>query len=184
MPAAGDPRTAAALAALLLVLGGCRNGQGPPELGVFDQRVRAYVALHRRIETELPDLAPAADAAAIDARRQLLAKRLGAAPELQPSGIFTPEVTTVIRARLRSVLDGPDGPNLRGVILDANPDGVEVVPGTPYPPAAPLSTVPAAVLAVLPPLPESLEYRFVDHDLILRDVPANLVVDVMPEAFA
>src|SRR5262245_27912870 len=145
MPAACNPRAAAVLAALLTALGGCRNDDAPSGLGIFDQRVRAYVALHRRIETELPDLPPMADAAAIDARRQLLATRLGAAPELQPSGIFTPEVTTVIRARLRDVLDGPDGANLRGVIRDANPDGVEVVPGTPYPPAAPLSTVPAAV---------------------------------------
>ena len=184
MPAVRGSRAAAAFVTLLALTAGCRDRDVPPELDVFEKRVRAYVALHRRIERDLPDLAPTADAAAIDERRRTLAKRLAAAPELQPSGIFTPEVTTNIRGRLRTLLDGPDGKNLRGVILDANPAGREVVPGTPYPPSAPLSTVPAAVLAVLPELPEILEYRFVHHDLILHDVPANLVVDVLPDAFA
>src|SRR5688572_19998305 len=136
MPAVRGPRAAAALVALLALAAGCDDRDVPPELDVFEDRVRTYVALHRRIESDLPDLAPTADAAAIDERRRTLAKRLGAAPELQPSGIFTPEVTTVIRARLRAALDGPDGANLRGVILDANPAGIEVVPGTPYPPSA------------------------------------------------
>ena len=84
------PRAAAALVALLALAAGCDDRDVPPELDVFEDRVRTYVALHRRIESDLPDLAPTADAAAIDERRRTLAKRLGAAPELQPSGIFTP----------------------------------------------------------------------------------------------
>ena len=41
----------------------------------------------------------------------------------------------------------------------------------------PLSTVPGAVLAVLPSLPDGLEYRFLGHDLILHDTRANIILD-------
>mgnify|MGYP006375434595 CR=1 FL=1 len=34
----------------------------------------------------------------------------------------------------------------------------------------------------LPPLPEGLEYRFVGRHLIIRDVAANIVVDVLRDA--
>jgi hypothetical protein len=35
------------------------------------------------------------------------------------------------------------------------------------------------MLGVLPPLPAELEYRFVAGDLVLLDVDADLVVDVL-----
>jgi hypothetical protein len=38
---------------------------------------------------------------------------------------------------------------------------------------------PWSVFRALPPLPEELEYRFVGRDLVLIDVTANLVVDVL-----
>jgi hypothetical protein len=49
----------------------------------------------------------------------------------------------------------------------------------PYPTSIPLVTVPAQLLAELPPLPEALEYRLVDRRLLLRDRDANLIVDVL-----
>jgi hypothetical protein len=39
-----------------------------------------------------------------------------------------------------------------------------------------------ALLQVLPPLPRELEYRFVDRDLVLIDIHADLVVDILKEA--
>ena len=46
-----------------------------------------------------------------------------------------------------------------------------------YPSEWPLATFPAGLLEVMPPLPEILEYRLLSESLILRDVPANIVVD-------
>jgi hypothetical protein len=51
-----------------------------------------------------------------------------------------------------------------------------------YPDAAPLPTVPPNLLAALPKLPEDLEYRFINRDLILLDVHANVIVDFMLNA--
>jgi hypothetical protein len=45
------------------------------------------------------------------------------------------------------------------------------------------SFAPPPVLFGLPRLPEELQYRFVGRDLVLVDVEANLVVDVLPDAF-
>jgi len=51
-----------------------------------------------------------------------------------------------------------------------------------YPKAQPLGSVPSNILATLPPLPEDLEYRFIEKHLILRDTRANLIVDYIPNA--
>ena len=41
--------------------------------------------------------------------------------------------------------------------------------------------MPPSLLLNLPKLPKELEYRFVGRELILRDIAANLIVDVIPE---
>ena len=48
---------------------------------------------------------------------------------------------------------------------------------TPWPADAPRATVPPQLLSSLYPLPEGLEYRFLDRHLVLLDGEANLVVD-------
>ena len=47
------------------------------------------------------------------------------------------------------------------------------------PKAFPLQSTPPSVLMNLPNLSQEVEYRVVGHDLALRDVDANLIVDVM-----
>jgi hypothetical protein len=44
------------------------------------------------------------------------------------------------------------------------------------------AAMPPRVLAALPSLPQGLQYRFVGRDLILIDLDANLVIDILPEA--
>jgi len=51
-----------------------------------------------------------------------------------------------------------------------------------YPTTYPLATFPPALLPLLPPLPEEVEYRIVRDNLILRDIEANLILDFMPRA--
>lgn len=43
-------------------------------------------------------------------------------------------------------------------------------------------TVPVTLLLNLPRLPEEIEDRIVDKNLILRDVQANIIVDFIPNA--
>ena len=42
--------------------------------------------------------------------------------------------------------------------------------------------MPADVIVALPALPDVLQYRFVGRDLVLVDIEADLIVDVLPRA--
>ena len=44
------------------------------------------------------------------------------------------------------------------------------------------AATPPYVLAVLPTLPGELQYRFVGPDLVLVDIAANFIIDVLPDA--
>ena len=51
-----------------------------------------------------------------------------------------------------------------------------------YPTTYPLATFPPALLPLLPPLPEEVEYRIVRDNLVLRDIEANVILDFIPRA--
>ena len=59
------------------------------------------------------------------------------------------------------------------------PKGLKVDVNGIYPTTIPLATFPPALLRKLPDLPPELEYRIVGRSLILRDVKANLIVDIL-----
>jgi hypothetical protein len=46
----------------------------------------------------------------------------------------------------------------------------------------PMASMPTDVLKGLPPLPESLEYRFVGETLVLFDPHAHTIADFVPNA--
>jgi hypothetical protein len=71
-------------------------------------------------------------------------------------------------------------PARRAVIEDDNPGQFSHRINGTYPDGTPLSTMPAAILAVLPVLPSGLEYRFLGQHLILLDTKANVILDRLP----
>ena len=79
-------------------------------------------------------------------------------------------------------LKGEEGAETKRAIKEDQPAAVALTVNARYPDDQPLPTVPPNLLASLPTLPEELEYRVVRTTLILRDVPANLIVDFIPNA--
>jgi hypothetical protein len=150
----------------------------------FGERVQAYVALRQRLEAELPPLArEAAPARLHEHARALRARIQDARPTARPGDIFLPPARVLFRARLRRLFEGQDGEALRAVIMSDNPGRVALAVNGAFPSTLALTTMPPAVLAVLPALPdEHLEYRFVGHRLALVDTRAALVVDFMERA--
>ena len=67
----------------------------------------------------------------------------------------------------------------RASIREDGPAAFRLEVNADYPEGASLPTMPPNVLAILPPLPEALEYRIVDEHLIMRDRDANIVVDYL-----
>lgn len=146
----------------------------------FDDRVQNYVKLQKQKESALPALKNTSDPAEIEARRKTLAAAIQAARRhAVPGDIFFSAVKPEFLKILRGELKGPGSRTTRAAIQEDKPNQIALRVNRVYPETAPLSTVPPMVLLNLPPLPEQLEYRFVNRHLVLRDAKANLIVDYM-----
>jgi hypothetical protein len=149
----------------------------------FTERVNKYVELHERLEAQLPKLPKEADPTTIDTHQRSLEKLLRAERRNAQQGeILTPETRRHFRQVLGRVLAGKEGAALRATIMDENPGKISLTVNSRYPDQVPVSTIPPQVLAVLPKLPEELEYRFIGDRLILLDVHAHTIVDYMDNA--
>jgi hypothetical protein len=150
----------------------------------FAARVAAHAQLHREIAREIFVDAPFADfesgfAAVAHFRDALRAAR----PEAHEGDIFAPIALAVRRTLWSALCDAGIEP--RGVIADMVED---TEPG-----ARPLvvneafpwergNVMPPSLIAALPPLPVEFEYRLVGPNLVLIDVKAGLVVDILRDA--
>jgi hypothetical protein len=177
---------------VVLVAAGCsesRMTQSPPAdadesaLAEFNQRMDAYVDLHKRAVGPLGGLDDTKTPAEITAWETALANAIRAArPQAKAGDLFAPRAAAVMKKLIGE--NYRQSPAVRDTRKDAEielPDFTPVVNDA-YPPTYPLGTFPPTLLMVLPPLPDVLEYRIVTHHLILRDVAANLIVDVLPNA--
>jgi hypothetical protein len=161
------------------------TGERDAALRVFHERVEAYAALHRRLEAPLPALDVTRETVRNYVTRQLLANAIRKARAgAQPGDIFTPAVAQVFRRLIAEALAGRDTEALLTELHADHPETHRLLPmvNEPYPRGA-TQEVPALLLHTLPPLPEDVEYRIVNHDLVLWDIHANLVVDFVRNAF-
>jgi hypothetical protein len=164
---------------------------GPPDaaetrLEHFESAVAAYMTLRESVTQALPPLevSPEPDQVflAVDA---IAAAITAARPSAREGDIFDAEAAPLLRRRIRHTLREPDC-EARDILADAH--------DADSPPALwrPIvhdrfdwgvgSFMAWCVLEVLPALPEELQFRFVGRDLVLVDVDADLVVDVLPDA--
>jgi hypothetical protein len=147
-------------------------------LADFQKRIDTYMDLHKRIEKESPPLKETKEPYRIQASQEVMARKIQEARKsAKPGEIFTPEVRQLFRRLMYPEMKGQEGAETKAAIKDDSPKGVPLKVNAKYPDAAPLPTVPPNLLAALPKLPEDLEYRIINKDLILRDVHANVIVD-------
>lgn len=182
-------RLAAACAVTLGMSGPLSARQASDEraeaLALFSLRIADYAALHRRLEGPLPPLTSTRETLRNYVARQLLADGIRTARAGAKQGdILEPKVAMVFRAVIADALKGRDVEALLAEINDEHlaAHGVWPVVNEPLPRGV-THEVPCVLLQVLPALPEDVEYRIVNHDLVLWDTHANLVVDFVPHAF-
>ena len=154
------------------------NTQGLATLE-FQNRIKAYLKVHNEAETKVPNLRETSDPAQISEREAALAKmiqtlRAGA----QPGEIFAAEYQPYFIKIVKDDFAGRSAADRKALIWEL-PKNMKVDINTVYPTTLPLATFPAALLRKLPDLPPELEYRIVGRSLILRDVKANLIVDIL-----
>ena len=90
-------------------------------MAVFTERVKAYVALHQKLEASAPQLPKEATPRQIDqAQRSLATLIQSARAEAKRGDLFTPEMTAFVKGLLNRVFAGPHGRQLRKSIMDEN----------------------------------------------------------------
>lgn len=167
--------------------------QPPPELPVveftvevlgdkladFTTRIDEYAKLRQAAEKGLPPLKVTDRPAEILRAERLLAQRIRKARAGAGRGdIFTEDIRRGFRQMLRPLATEANC----ALIEDDNPGEFQYPINVEYPKDRPVSTVPAAMLAVLPRLPADVYYRFLDTDLILHDTRANIILDRIDNA--
>lgn len=159
-------------------------GSDEEALRGFHSRVALYAALHHRLEGPLPARASARDTfSALVARRYLAAAIRSARASARRGDIIDPGAAGVFRAIIAQAFAGPGAQALADEFrrrADRPVPDPEV--NEPYPMEV-AEAVPEAILQRLPVLAEDVEYRAVNADLILWDVHAEIVVDILPHAF-
>jgi hypothetical protein len=150
-------------------------------LADFSCRVQVYVDIRDRacmvtpvgVSADPAEIRRASDALSMDTRTARAGARQG--------DIFTPAIAAVFRVAvggcqnqcaglLATVTEELDAPLPPARVHDRWPIGV------------PVPTMPPDLLAALPRLPSGLQYRFINRDLALIDIDANLIVDFVPDA--
>jgi len=167
------------------------DGQPVNALGAavleFHKHLETYMKTHRAAEGKVPNLKRTDDPTEISSREKALGEmimtlRAGA----QESEIFAKEVQPYLRKIIVDDFAKRSLADRRALVheLTELPKGAatKVSVNTVYSTSLPLLTFPAALLQKLPDLPPELEYRIVGRHLILRDVKANLIVDVLRDA--
>jgi len=187
-------RTLFLLMAVLLAAGGTLAGQGAVSgksqkedaagFQKFLDRAQDYVKLHKAVEETLPPLKPKEELPEmIAAHQQALARKIQQArPQAKRHDIFTKLSHKAFQRAIRSTFQGPQATHALATVEQGSPvKEVHLKVNEVYPDGVPHTTVPPTLLQKLPKLPDELEYRIVGRDLILLDVRANLVVDLLRE---
>ena len=147
----------------------------------FEKRVADYRKLHQDMEAKLPPLKPTDSPEMILNHEKALAQAIRQARQPAKQGdIFTPEIAPEFRRLLRIAKQGKAAERVEKSLKNAEPVHAPYKINDPYPAGVPLQSTPPTLLLNLPELPKELEYRILNHDLILRDAKANLVVDFIP----
>ena len=186
-------RLAAAAVFIIAALAATSTYAQPPmpstAVQAFESATHDYVQMHRRLERQIGEIHLNITVAELNRIIQELNAAIRAERrEAKQGDFFTPELASELRARIDRALashgfnaDSVRENERRHAIGDAR-HGVLRVNGT-FPWALATEMFPC-VIAALPPLPTELQYRIVGDNLVLVDVHASLIVDILPNALA
>ena len=149
----------------------------------FDAAIARYMALQQKVRTEVPGLKPGLTAQELnDATDRLAAAMRRARPRARQGEFFDADATGVIRRRIAIAAAAPGSALALASIDDETQPNVRPAIHMRFPDALEMATMPPSILALLPEIPQDLEYRILGEYLVLRDVGAGLIIDFIPGA--
>jgi hypothetical protein len=148
-------------------------------LAEFTKQVNAYMELHKKAESAVPEVKKGATPAEVLEFEKGLAERIKAArPTAKQGDVFTPDAVPILKKIFADYYQRRSGREIR-LLFDEVPNFKPQVNMT-YPANAPKASFPPRLALTMPQLPDELEYRLVGDSLILRDSEANLIIDYLP----
>ena len=178
----------ALLAAIVIAMSAAAYAQpavSEPERA-FITATRDYAQMHRRLEAQVGPIEISTPSAQINQRIKQLAAAIRAERAGAKQGdLFAPLLAHELRERIDAALRAHDLLPAE-VVAAGRVDWVDYsrtalrVNGT-FPWILGAGMLPCVIQA-LPALPPELQYRIVDRDLVLIDVHAGLIVDILPSA--
>lgn len=182
---------AAAIGALMVLLGATATTAQPvypesEEVRQFVAATREYAWMHRRLEWAMGPLEVNADIDRIHRAVVQLADAIRAERrEAKAGDLFTPALAVQLRQRIAEALAAHDYSPADVRAAEAadgtDPSLVSLTVNGPFPWGY-ASAMFRCLIEELPELPPELQYRIVGDTLVLVDVHASLVVDLMPSA--
>ena len=152
-------------------------------VGVFQEKVKAYVALQQETAKKLPKASSKSPPDKIEVYQEGLAELMrNARPNAKQGDIFSTDVAVYIRGLIKDEFRGQRLKELRAGVVTADTKGIPLRINGPYPDAKEMIEMPPALLLKLPELPAQLRYHFVGSNLVLMDREARIIVDYLPRA--
>jgi hypothetical protein len=148
----------------------------------FQRAADDYALMHRRIERRQPPIEVTADVHTLSRSIVSMAAAIRVArADAREGDLFAAPVSPLLRARIVKAMRLHDVTveDLDREAADPPPAQLTVNGDMPW---RQTGSMPPCVLEVLPPLPPELQYRFVGTDLVLVDVHASLIVDILRDA--
>lgn len=145
---------------------------GPKE---FQERLNAYLKLREELSRRL-EPSPTPSAAELATRQEALA----AAIRMARKGARPGDLVAPVAERIAQVcLDDFHfrNPDIKRAALEEVPNAPRPGINQAFPEDAALATVPALLLAKLPPLPDHLQYRFFGRHMAILDADTQIIVD-------
>jgi len=190
-PARRSALATAAVAAMMLAVAATQAFAQVPDPGrqavlAFERATHEYVQTHRRLESQIGAIQLNTTVAEFNRIILELAAAIRAErPDAKQGDFFTPALATELRARIHNALcdkgftpgdvlddERRDAIDMSTVVLRVNDTFPWVLATAMFP----------CVIAALPPLPSELQYRIVGDTLVLIDVHASLILDLLPRA--
>jgi hypothetical protein len=147
----------------------------------FQDQVAEYVKVHNQAEGQVPRLRETTDPTQIAEREKALGLAIHQLRAKAREGdIFVEQYRPYLIQTIKEDFAKRSAADRKALVVEL-PRNVKIAVNQVDPTTLPLETFPPKLLRVLPDLPPELEYRIVGRSLILRDVKANLIVDIVRE---
>jgi hypothetical protein len=147
----------------------------------FEARVKQYIDFRDKQAVSAPKAAT--DPKEIVSRQRQLADKIRVARAGAKQGqIFAPPIAQYFRHQIAASIAGSHGQEILASLRHSEPVKMELEINQSYPEQVPLQSTPPTLLLNLPQLPDGMEYRILNRELVLRDSEANIVVDYVPNA--